>query len=69
MNDTRRRADYTDDRVTITSLGFTLARYMLECSTNKVCSEPKRCLILDVRISSLEVDLRVLGYRDEFQFS
>ena len=31
--------------------------------------ETKDCLILDVRISSLEVDLRVPGNRDEFPFS
>ena len=31
--------------------------------------EPKRCLIPDVRRSSLEVDLRVPGNRDEFPFS
>ena len=31
--------------------------------------EPKDCLICDVRISSLEVDLRVPGNRDEFPFS
>ena len=31
--------------------------------------EPKLCLILDVRTSSLEVDLRVPGNRDEFPFS
>ena len=30
--------------------------------------EPKRCLILDVRKSSLEVDRRVPGNRDEFLF-
>ena len=30
--------------------------------------EPKRCLILDVRESSLEVDRRVPGNRDEFPF-
>ena len=29
--------------------------------------EPKRCLILDVRTSSLEMDLRVPGNRDEFR--
>ena len=29
----------------------------------------KDCLILDVRISSLEVDLHVPGNRDEFPFS
>ena len=31
--------------------------------------EPKRCLILDVRKSSLQVDLCVSGNRDEFLFS
>ena len=31
--------------------------------------EPKRCLILDVSTSSLEVDLRVPGNRAEFPFS
>ena len=31
--------------------------------------EPKRCLILDFRKSSLEVDRRVLENRDEFPFS
>ena len=31
--------------------------------------ELKRCLILDVRTSSLEVDLRVPGNRDEFPLS
>ena len=35
----------------------------------KVYCGTKRCLILDVRISSLEVDLRVPGNRDEFPFS
>ena len=35
----------------------------------KSAVEPKRCLILDVGISSLEVDLRVPGNRDEFLFS
>ena len=35
----------------------------------KSAVEPKRCLVLDVRISSLEVGLRVPGNRDEFQFS
>ena len=31
--------------------------------------EPQRCLILDVRKSSLQVDLCVSGNRDEFLFS
>ena len=35
---------------------------------NKSTVEPKRCLILDVRTSSLEADLRVPGNRDEFLF-
>ena len=35
----------------------------------KSAVEPKRCLILDVGRSSLEVDLRVPGNRDEFLFS
>ena len=32
----------------------------------KSAVEPKRCLLLDVCTSSLEVDLRVPGNRDEF---
>ena len=36
---------------------------------NKTTAEPKRCLFLDVRTSSLEVDLREPGNRDEFMFS
>ena len=35
----------------------------------KSAVKPKRCLILDVRISSVEVDLRVPGNRDKFPFS
>ena len=50
----RRRADYI---------------YTTACATNKVYCGTKRCLILDVRISSLEVDLRVPGNHDDFPFS
>ena len=53
----------------ITVLGSTLACCVLERSTNKSTVEPKRCLILDIRTSSLKADLRVPGNRDEFPFS
>ena len=53
----------------ITVLAMTLAWCVLERSTNKSTVEPKRCLLLDVRTSSLEVDLRVPENRDEFSFS
>ena len=43
---------------------------MLERSANKSFTvEPKRSLFLDVRTSSLEVDLRMPGNRDDFPFS
>ena len=41
----------------------------VERSANKRTVEPKRCLLLGVRTSSLEVDLRVPGNREEFPFS
>ena len=53
----------------ITVLVLTLACCVLERSTNKSTVEPKRCFILDVRTSSLEVDLRLPGNRDKFPFS
>ena len=53
----------------ITVLVLTLACCVLERCTNKSTVEPRRCLCLDVRTSSLEADLRMPGNRDEFPFS
>ena len=53
----------------ITVLVLSLACCVLERSANKSTLEPKRCLFLDVRTSSLEADLCVPGNRDEFPFS
>ena len=60
----RLRADYIDYEVEY-------ARGNVSCWPDLVikCSvESKCCLILDVRKSSFEVDLRVPGNRDEFPF-
>ena len=58
------RADYINYEVDY-------AKGHISCWPDQVIKstvEPKRCLILDVRKSSLEVDRRVLGNRDEFPF-
>ena len=53
----------------ITNLSTLEVMSLVGLTYNKSTVEPKRCLILDVRTSSLEVDLRVPGNRDEFPFS